>query len=213
MSMVKKGSYNIMLKCSQMKRFVVVCILAIEILAILAGFIFEGKRKADIVVADIVIPQGTLLTVTKDISVSNGEETIIIHAGTKIVPLSMSGSDVLFRWDENETPLDADAANSGELGSVDNWVAELEHTFITDVADFEEQNLISNLVSEAEKRSAKMKKQYVQQSIIKGAVIALGWLIIGGLLSIVLMKKNRFGACVILLIGIPLIGMTIALLF
>lgn len=196
-----------------MKRFVVVCILAIEILAILAGFIFEGKRKADIVVADIVIPQGTLLTVTKDISVNNGEETYIIHAGTKIVPLSMSGSDVLFRWDENETLLDADATNSGELGSVDNWVAELEHKFITDVADFEEQNLISNLVSEAEERSAKMKKQYVQQSIIKGAVIALGWLIIGGLLSIVLMKKNRFGACVILLIGIPLIGMTIALLF
>lgn len=196
-----------------MKRLVVVCILVIEILAILSGFIFEGKRKADIVVADIVIPQGTLLTVTKDISVSNGEETYIIHAGTKIVPLSMSGSNVLFSWDENETLLDADATNSGEQGSIDNWVAELEHTFITDVADFEEQNLISNLVSEAEERSAKMKKQYVQQSIIKGAVIALGWLIIGGLLSIVLMKKNRFGACVILLIGIPLIGMTIALLF
>lgn len=196
-----------------MKRFVVVCILAIEILAILAGFIFEGKRKADIVAADIVIPQGTLLTVTKDISVNNGEETYIIHAGTKIVPLSMSGSDVLFRWDENETPLDADATNSGELGSIDNWVAKLEHAFIIDTAGFEEQDLISNLVSEAEERSAKMKKQYVQQSIIKGAVIALGWLIIGGLLSIVLMKKNRFGVCVILLIGIPLIGMTIALLF
>lgn len=196
-----------------MKRFVVVCILAIEILAILAGFIFEGKHKADIVAADIVIPQGTLLTVTKDISVNNGEETYIIHAGTKIVPLSMSGSDVLFRWDENETLLDADATNSGEQGSIDNWVAKLEHAFIINTADFEEQDLISNLVSEAEERSAKMKKQYVQQSIIKGAVIALGWLIIGGLLSIVLMKKNRFGACVILLIGIPLIGMTIALLF
>jgi hypothetical protein len=158
-----------------MKKYISYILLIIEAVAIFALFINAAKKKTDHWYAQIVIPEGMLLTIADEASVldlslddpSTKMSTVTIPAGSVVEPVWIGGSSVTFVYDK-----------TGERYNLDNTY-------------FIEQDQLKILSERAAADTLKERKEITTKGFIIGIAVSVVWIIIGILLTVKLLNKKH----------------------
>lgn len=158
-----------------MKKCLSIILLIVEAVGIFFVCSNIAKKKANHCHAEVIIPEGMLLTIADevsvlDLSIDNPSEKasyIAIPAGCVVAPVWIGGSSVTFTYEE-----------TGNRYNLDN-----------DYFIEQEQLLILNEKAEAE--SLRHRKEIIFKGIIIGIVVSSSWLLIGLILTTNLLKKGK----------------------
>lgn len=166
----------------KLKMTIAYILILIEVLSIFAINILYAKQKSQLVGYSICVPEGMELTINRDITVSTKDETKILKQNTTIYP-SYIFPDKTVHFHFGETK---------EMFSV-SW------------NNFVEQESLDRLKEEADQRFQVEQGKRIKKGVLVGVSQAIGWLIISGSLTILLIKKKKYNVLLILLLGFPII--------
>lgn len=161
-----------------MKRLLCIIIIFVECLGIFAIARHLASVKSMKVAVDNEIPEGIQLTTCREITNEWPDNSIVVPAGTKVIPVLLSSDLINFEYQDPDS-------DSYEL-------------IMAVPEDFVEQNLITQILDEYRINADKVREPIIQRGIIKGIVFGICWLTIGGVLTAVLLRKQKTG---VLLIG------------
>ena len=148
------------------KTVIAVIVLLIESLCIFGLFFLKGKTEAGHISTIVNIPEGMTLTASKDLTVSSGDESIVISKGTTIKPSYVYADNIYFY----------DDSVSGRLSApLDSFV---------------EQNELRKMVEDSLNESEKARKESTGSNVSIGIAVSICWLLIGGLITYFLLKKE-----------------------
>lgn len=159
-----------------MKKCLSIILLIVEAVGIFFVCSNIAKKKANHYHAEVIIPEGMLLTVNDEISIpelsldnSSGEVSYFtIPAGCKVKPVWIGPSSVTFVCDKLDE----------------------RHNLKADC--FEEQEQLMLLNEEAETKTLRNRKEIITKWTVIGIAASAGWIIIGFLLMMTLLKKKKY---------------------
>ena len=149
-------------------------VLILEMAGIIAANVIYADKNAELSAVTIEVPEGLELTINKDISVETQDGSILIPEDTVIYP------DYIF---PNST------VNFHYEGTTER--------LYTSWDNIKEQNRLTELKNDAELKQQKWQKSTKTRGIIIGFVEGSAWLVLGGFLSLVLIKKDKIVVLII----------------
>ena len=151
-----------------MRKVTLIILIFIEFLGIFATEIHYSRYYANSHCAfEIHVPDGIQLTTSKEISLNVDNETIVLPAGTVIVPTYIFPNDVCFNIEPSEYRMHAE------------------------LSCFKEQEKLNELLNQAEQIRLDEQKPIIQRGFVKGIVLGTLWFVIGTFISWLLLKKNK----------------------
>lgn len=156
---------------SLVKRFICIIIILVECLGIFAIARHLALVKSMKTAVNNEIPEGVQLTSCREITNEWPDNSIVVPAGTKVIPVLVSSDLINFEYQ------DPDSDSNKLIMAVPE--------------DFVEQDLIAQILDEYRINAEQVHKPIIQRGIIKGTVFGTCWLAIGGVLTAVLLHKQK----------------------
>lgn len=156
-----------------MKRFICIIIILVECLGIFAIARHLALVKSMKTAVNNEIPEGVQLTSCREITNEWPDNSIVVPAGTKVIPVLVSSDLINFEYQDP----DSDSDSNKLIMAVPE--------------DFVEQDLIAQILDEYRINAEQVHKPIIQRGIIKGTVFGTCWLAIGGVLTAVLLHKQK----------------------
>ncbi len=157
-----------------MNKVIIYTLLFLEVVGIFALNMKVARHNADHCSSLIEIPDGTLLTINRDITLKINNEDVFIPKGTMIIPQSIRANVISFFYDETGERLDT------------SWDS------------IKEQNVLENLRESAEIRRRDHQQRFIMKGAFTGVAEGIGWLIVGGILNYWFIRNNRYKALMII---------------
>ncbi|MBO4680747.1 MAG: hypothetical protein J5623_02460 [Clostridiales bacterium] len=168
------------------KKVIACVLLALEVIGIfLANFLYV-RYFLDYYISAHTIENDIELTVSKDVSVFDMNGNVELSKGTVIHPVYV-------------------AREGKEYKVYFNYEDTVIHTYIsTDGSNFVERDRIEKLMQMIEQRSLDEKAAELRRGIIAGITQAAVWLVIGGILTVIMTKKEKYLILYLIPVGVAL---------
>ncbi len=166
-----------------MKKSMILFFLILEFLGLWAIEMHFSNVKAHYEAVSVIIPEDMVLTTSREVSFvfpntgvewfdsSATSDTIVVPEGTTIKPRVISENKVAFYYEGSES----DASDFVEA----SWDC------------FIENEQLARLWEESCSAAELRYRHIIQRGVIKGVILGLCWLVIGSVLSIFLIKKQK----------------------
>lgn len=160
-----------------MKNVVAYLFLLFETIGIIAASVIYANKANMHNAISIQVPEGMQLTLSKEIEIDTADGSFVLSEGTVVTPEYIFPQDVHFQYEGMNQRIHADWDNFKEKQQLEALKVEAEH----DLEDRIEKNTFKHIAT--------------------GAAVGIGWLVIGGILSSMLIKHEK-GIIAIIIHGI-----------
>lgn len=155
-----------------MKRVALVVLLILEVVFVFAFFYLPAKRKAQFIsIGNCEIPEDMTLTVEDELVYRQSDQTITVSQGTEIVGQHIPCYDgVVFEY--------KDSAGIHFVSAT--WDS------------FKEKDQLATLWEEHMQKKEQVMQPVIRAGAVRGIAFGVCWLVLSGILSIVLFKRDKF---------------------
>lgn len=156
-----------------MKKYIALVVILLEMIGILAINVIYANNSSKLIATNISIPDNLKLTIKEDISIESRDGSFIIPKDTVICPeYVFPDRKVCFHFE-------------GERVHIE-W------------EKIEEESILEELNHEAELKREEHQKDVKTRGLIIGVAEGVLWIVLGGLLSYALMKKEKYTLLIII---------------
>ena len=168
------------------KKVIAFVLLALEVIGIFAANFLYVRHFLDYYISSHTIENDIELTVSKEVSIYDPNGNLELSKGSVIHPVYV--------------------AREGRKYTVYfNYEDTVIHTYIsTDGSNFAEQDKIEKLMHMIEQRTLDEKAAELKRGITAGITQAAVWVIIGGILTVILTKKEKYLILYLLPVGVAI---------
>ena len=150
-----------------MKNVVAYLFLLFETIGIIAASVIYANKANMHNAISIQVPEGMQLTLSKEIEIDTADGSFVLSEGTVVTPEYIFPQDVHFQYEGMNQRIHADWDNFKEKQQLEALKVKAAH----DLADRIEKNTFKHIAT--------------------GVAVGLGWLVIGGILSRLLIKHQK----------------------
>ena len=158
-----------------MKKYIALVVILLEMIGILAINVIYANNLSKLNATNISIPDNLKLTIKEDISKESRDGSFIIPKDTVICPeYVFPDRTVCFHFEGNKERVHIE------------W------------EKIEEESILEELNHEAELKREEHQKDVKTRGLIIGVAEGVLWIVLGGLLSYALMKKEKYTLLIII---------------